>query len=101
MIYRGYKIEPFPNSYPFPFSYVHTGYDGPEDDRHGIEDTVQECKDAIDDWYDDQLFCEHCDSTGIVHVPNRPYPNDPRSIEETFSEECEKCSKVHSQLLNQ
>jgi len=98
-LYRSFCIYDVYGVRGIAYQYVHTDYDGPEDSRIGHGATMQDCVNAIDDWYDDQLFCEQCDSTGIIHIGNRPYPNDPRSIEETFSEECEQCSAIREKLL--
>jgi len=37
------------------FEYYHKSYDGTdEDDRYGFGDTIQECKEAIDEWHLEQ-----------------------------------------------
>ncbi|MBL4940343.1 MAG: hypothetical protein JKY81_01620 [Colwellia sp.] len=37
------------------FEYAHKDYDGiGNDERHGAEDTIQECKEAIDEWHIEQ-----------------------------------------------
>ena len=99
MQYRNYEIDIPDRNCPFSYRYVHNNYDGPEDRRIGFGSSILDCKNAIDDAIDDAIYCEQCDSTGIVHIGNRPYPNDPRSIDETFSEECEKCSQIREKLL--
>lgn len=35
------------------YSWVHEDYDGPEDNRHGTEATVEDCYRAIDEWADE------------------------------------------------
>lgn len=48
--YRDYAIS---NAWIGGFQYVHNDYDGPEDNRHGHEKTLEDCYRAIDESYDD------------------------------------------------
>ena len=47
--YKNYTIEPLPDyAYPFRFRFFHKDYDGPEDKRTGIGQTMSECQAEID-----------------------------------------------------
>jgi hypothetical protein len=46
--YRNFEIT---HSYMWGYDYTHVDYDGPEDSRTGTRHTIEECKDAIDEYY--------------------------------------------------
>lgn len=48
--YKGFAIS---NAWIGGFQYVHNDYDGPEDNRHGHEATLEDCYRAIDEWHDE------------------------------------------------
>lgn len=35
------------------YGWVHVDYDGPEDNRHGSEATVEDCYRSIDEWHEE------------------------------------------------
>jgi hypothetical protein len=56
--YRGFEIHPG-NNYEFPWSYVHEDYDGApdgNDTRCGDELSIDDCKKAIDNYYDTNVI---------------------------------------------
>jgi rubrerythrin len=67
-LYRGYKIEP--DSFQFTkqhtYQYTHLEYCGPDDNRLGFGETIEECKLKIDNDIngDDNsvLVCQECDT---------------------------------------
>ena len=98
MIYRNYEIMEWPNNYPFPFQYVHCDYNGPEDNRIGNGDSVQDCRNAIDDAISDLIHCEQCDSSGTISWSEPVYPNNLYSEEVRYSDDCDKCSEIRKRL---
>jgi len=52
--YRDHEISRPRFNEPYDYEFVHKDYDGPDDGRCGNCDTIQECKEAIDDWHEEQ-----------------------------------------------
>ena len=88
--YRGYTITEnkcLSNSGTgFGWRYVHNDYDGPEDKRIGHDDSLGGCLMQIDDAIADELYCDTCDSTGIIQDA------------EGFKDDCPKCQKARTRI---
>lgn len=54
------------------FEFVHNEYDGPEDNRLGTGNSIEDCKEQIDEKYDDSLFKAAAELT-------RPVEEEPKS----------------------
>jgi hypothetical protein len=60
--YRDFEISHAPPPGYAPDSdwqWVHKDYDGPEDNRAGHAESLEACKTAVDDWWEDHFDC-HC-----------------------------------------
>jgi len=52
--YRDFEITPNPpEARQYRYGYVHENYDGPEDNRGGHCETIDQCKDDIDEWWEE------------------------------------------------
>jgi len=52
--YRDHEITKLNYFEAFNYDYVHKDYCGQDDDRLGWHNTIQECKEAIDEWHLEQ-----------------------------------------------
>jgi len=52
--YRDHYITRLEGFEPFDFEYEHKDFDGIDDSRAGWHNTIQECKEAIDEWHLEQ-----------------------------------------------
>ena len=50
IMYKEWKIELAQDYVRSNYQYVHTEYDGPEDKRIGVADTLDDCRKAIDEY---------------------------------------------------
>jgi hypothetical protein len=52
--YRDFEISPYSHYKGARWIWSHKDYDGPGDNRCGVEDTIDRCKIDIDTWYEEE-----------------------------------------------
>lgn len=52
--YRDHEISEGRGAWIYNFAYEHKDFDGDCDDRYSYRHTIQECKEAIDEWHLEQ-----------------------------------------------
>jgi hypothetical protein len=54
VVYRGFSVDTTMfQCMGSAYAWVHEDYDGPEDNRHGSEATVEDCYRSIDEWHEE------------------------------------------------
>lgn len=71
MEYRDYLIEENTSPWPGKFEFVHNSYDGPGDNRLGFGNSIQDCKDQIDEQIEE----------GVIRGSGEPDYNAPSAAE--------------------